>query len=115
VSERARLSFGARALLLCIAGCLLAQTHDDVSEIWIGAVPQTPIAANKFTAETRLVDIPVVVRDAHGHPVAGLTKADFAVYDSGKRQTIASFAAIQWLILACILSLTRETYCKPTA
>jgi hypothetical protein len=65
--------------LLCTAGCLLAQTRDDVSEIRIGAVPYTPIAAHTFTAETRLVEIPVVVRDAHGHPVAGLTKADFAV------------------------------------
>jgi hypothetical protein len=78
VSERSRLSFGARALLLCTARCLLAQTHDDVSEIRIGAVPYTPIV-HTFTAETRLVEIPVVVRDAHDHPVAGLTKADFPV------------------------------------
>jgi len=89
------LSFGARAVLLCTAGCLLAQTHDDVSEIRIGAVPYIPIAANTFTAETRLVEIPVVVRDGRNHPVAGLTKADFTVYDSAKPRTIASFSAMQ--------------------
>jgi VWFA-related protein len=40
------------------------------------------------------VEIPVSVRDAHDRPVAGLTKADFAVYDSGKSQTIVSFSAV---------------------
>jgi len=80
--------------MLCAAGCLLAQTHDSTSEIRIGVIPYTPIAAHTFTAETRLVEIPVVVRDAHDRPVKGLTKADFAVYDSGKLQTIASFSAV---------------------
>jgi len=88
------MSFSGRALLLCAGASLLAQTHDSSSEIRIGAVPYTPIAAHTFTAETRLVEIPVVVRDAHDRPVAGLTKADFAVFDSGKPRTITSFSAV---------------------
>ncbi len=40
--------------------------------------------------DTRLVQVDVVVRDAHG-PVRGLTKDDFTVYDNGKRQDIAAF------------------------
>lgn len=80
--------------MLCAAGCLPAQTHDGASQIRVGVVPYTPIAAHTFKAETRLVEIPVVVRDSHDRPVAGLTKADFAVYDSNQLQTIASFSAI---------------------
>jgi len=80
--------------LLCAAGCLLAQTQDNSSQIRIGVVPYTPIAAHAFTAETRLVEIPAVVRDAHDRPVPGLTRADFSVYDSGKLRAITSLSAV---------------------
>jgi VWFA-related protein len=49
---------------------------------------QTPPA---FKAETNLVLVPVVVRDAKGDAVANLTKADFHLFDNGKEQAITSF------------------------
>ncbi len=51
--------------------------------------PQSP--ANTITVATRLIYVDVVVRDSSGHPVPGLTKADFAVKEDGKPQPIAFF------------------------
>ena len=41
-----------------------------------------------FDARSRLVSIPVNVSDAQGHPVEGLTAADFVVTDNGRPQTV---------------------------
>ena len=86
------MSLRARALLLGAVGCLMAQSPSDSSEIRIGVIPYTPLPTTTFRAETRLVAIPVLVRDSHDRPVSGLTKADFTVYDSNQPQTIASFS-----------------------
>lgn len=52
------------------------------------ASPQDSVT---FKAETDLVLVPVVVRDAHGHPVGNLTKDDFRIFDKGKPQIITKF------------------------
>ena len=49
-------------------------------------------AVPSFRAETNLVLVPVVVRNAKGEAVANLTKADFRLFDNGKEQAIASFS-----------------------
>jgi len=38
--------------------------------------------------------VPVVVRDAQGRRVGGLTKDDFQVFDNGEPQTIAGFSIV---------------------
>src|ERR1035441_756681 len=45
-----------------------------------------------FKAETNLVLVPVVVRDAKGIAVGGLGKEDFRLFQDGRAQVIASFA-----------------------
>ena len=45
-----------------------------------------------FKAETNLVLVPVVVRDANGNAIGDLRQEDFQVFDKGKPQTIVSFA-----------------------
>jgi VWFA-related protein len=68
--------------------------------------PQTPAQPEKavtemtthdeqatFKSRVDLVMIPVVVRDGHGKPVAGLKKEDFQLFDRGKPQTISRFTA----------------------
>jgi len=42
--------------------------------------------------ESQLVQLEVVVRDTRGRAVCGLTKDDFAVYDSGKRRDVSAFS-----------------------
>ncbi|HEX3742682.1 MAG TPA: VWA domain-containing protein [Bryobacteraceae bacterium] len=55
------------------------------------ALAQQPKPA--FQAETNLVLVPVVVRDAKGEAVGNLTKGDFRLFDNGKEQSIRSFEA----------------------
>lgn len=43
--------------------------------------------------DTQLVDVPVAVTDAKGLPVRGLKQSNFVIYEDGKRQEIADFAA----------------------
>ncbi len=59
---------------------------------WIAAIAAAQPAT--FHAGTRLVQVEVVVRDAHG-PVTGLGKDDFTVFDQGKPQRIDVFRAGQ--------------------
>ena len=44
-------------------------------------------------AYTKLVQVPVIVRDKSGQPVKGLTKDDFVLYEDGKVVKISNFQA----------------------
>ncbi len=59
----------------------------------VPAAPQSLPSGDEvtFKAETNLVLVPVVVRDAAGDAVGGLRKEDFQLFDNGKAQPIASF------------------------
>jgi VWFA-related protein len=46
-----------------------------------------------FPSKVELVTVDVVVVDAKGHPVPGLTREDFTVDEDGRRQEIVSFEA----------------------
>lgn len=46
-----------------------------------------------FRSYTKLVQVPVVVTDRAGRPIQGLTKDDFAVYENGKKVSVAVFQA----------------------
>ena len=60
-------------------------------EIKIAAQPYTPTDSNAIRIKTTMVDVTVVVRDDKGHPMAGLTKDDFQIFDEGKQQKISLF------------------------
>ncbi len=66
-------------------------------ELTLKAVPYHPQPATTIRADTNLVDIGVVVRDARGHSVGGLTKADFQVRDENKERDITSFSVVNFL------------------
>jgi len=70
---------------------LAAITALILAGVW-GARAQTP-PPFQIRVETNVVMVRVVVRDAKGHPVAGLRKEDFRLSDSGKPQEITGFAA----------------------
>ncbi|HYM78361.1 MAG TPA: VWA domain-containing protein [Candidatus Dormibacteraeota bacterium] len=66
---------------------------------WLGAVViavcplmgQTPTDSPsiKIKSAVHLVQVDVIAKDKHGHPVPGLEAKDFRLYDDGKPQTIA--------------------------
>ncbi|HTM26539.1 MAG TPA: VWA domain-containing protein [Vicinamibacterales bacterium] len=53
---------------------------------------QTPQKKPVFRANTQLVSVDVIARDAQGNVVRGLTAADFEVTEDGKPQEIRSFS-----------------------
>lgn len=53
--------------------------------------PAADQASIPLKIESNLVVLRVVVRDAQGHPVLGLKKDDFKLFDRGKEQPIAQF------------------------
>ena len=54
------------------------------------ATQQTPT----FKAQVEYVEVDVLVSDAQGQFVRGLTKDDFQVFEDGKRQTISTFSLV---------------------
>jgi len=67
----------------CLAASLAAQS-----------APQRPSQQPTFRATTDLVQVDVVVVDAEGRHVRGLTQADFELRDRKKPQTIATFEEV---------------------
>jgi len=57
------------------------------------AVSPAQQAPPVFKSETKLVLVPVTVRDAKGEAVGNLTKDDFRLFDNGKEQSVVSFSA----------------------
>ena len=51
----------------------------------------SPSPSSTIRVNTRLVQFDVVVTDAQGRPVKGLTTSDFTVLQDGKAQTVAAF------------------------
>lgn len=57
-------------------------------------IPDQSQAAPSLRVESNLVVVRAVVRDAQGHPIKGLKKEDFRLFDRGKPQTIAQFEEV---------------------
>ncbi len=63
---------------------------------WSAAAQDSPEIVTRetsptFQVRTNLVLVPVVVRDAKGHPIPNLKREDFQLFDKGKAQTITRF------------------------
>jgi len=80
----------AAALTLFASGAASFAQKAAPGEIRVSNGPYQPRQA--LRVESRVVQLEVVVRDAHGVPVPGFTKKDFAVFDSGKAREITSFS-----------------------
>jgi hypothetical protein len=60
----------------------------------IAQAEQTARQPPVFRARTELVQVDVVVVDADGHVVEGLTERDFQIFDRGRPQRVAAFQEI---------------------
>src|SRR5205085_3983650 len=59
------------------------------------------------SVNVHLVEVPVTVVDRDGRPVRGLTADFFELFDSGKKQTLASFDAIDFASYESVKSVSR--------
>ncbi|MGB7719737.1 MAG: VWA domain-containing protein [Bryobacteraceae bacterium] len=76
---------------LAILGLAMAQSVAP-DEAHARTVPYVPPPKVTIRTEVDVVEVPVVVRDGQHRAVAGLTKNNFEVYDTGVRQTITAFS-----------------------
>src|SRR5580658_7187866 len=84
----------ALAVLAVIAGFFQAPLTQSSAAQSAPSQPksqQTP-APPAVRVTTRMVQVTVFVHDKDGNPISGLTKDDFAIFDQGQRQQIASFS-----------------------
>jgi VWFA-related protein len=79
----------------CVAVCAFLTAAQQgqivVDEVRVSAHAYTPPQL-RLTAQTQLVQLEVVVRDARGRAVGGLRRADFGILDEGKPRPIAAFS-----------------------
>jgi VWFA-related protein len=102
------MAFNIRVVgLVCLAG-FIGTAWAQVQQPPLGPPLEPPQAQDKplpeqsvtetrdepamFKTRVNLVMVPVVVRDAKGKTVTGLTKSDFLLFDKGKPQTITRFS-----------------------
>ena len=74
--------------------CLGLATAQSIpsDEMHARTVPYVPPSTLTLRSQVDLVEVPVVVRDGQRRAVAGLTRDDFEIYDTGKQQTITAFS-----------------------
>jgi VWFA-related protein len=97
--ERTEMLRGTRLTPILIAVAFAAavpllrsqSTPHPEPEIKIVSQPYIPTDPNAIRVKSTMVDVTVVVRDANGQPIAGLTQDDFQVFDEGKPQKIILF------------------------
>jgi VWFA-related protein len=78
--------------LLAFLALSSAQQSVPADEFQLTGAVYSPPSQNSLKAESRLVEVGVVVRDSKGHTVAGLTRDDFEIEDSGRKQNITAFS-----------------------
>jgi VWFA-related protein len=82
------------ALIFCLIAVPLLRSQDTQQaepEIKVASQPYVPTDPNAIRVKSTMVDVTVVVRDAKGQPIAGLTQDDFQIFDQGKPQKIVLF------------------------
>ena len=80
--------------VLAALACLGLATGQSIApdEMHARTVPYVPPSPITLRTQVDLVEVPVVVRDGQHRAVAGLTRDDFEVYDTGKKQAITAFS-----------------------
>lgn len=89
-SPSLRAAVGSAVLIGCACVLIAAGQSLSPGEVRLSSRAYEPRPI--LRSVSRLVELEVVVRDARGQAVSGLTKEDFAVYDSGKLREVPEFA-----------------------
>jgi Ca-activated chloride channel family protein len=73
------------AVILAILNCFLLAA--------VASGQDKPGSDDVVRVDTQLVDVPITVTDKTGKPIAGLKIGNFEVYEDGRKQELAEFAA----------------------
>ncbi|HKN76199.1 MAG TPA: VWA domain-containing protein [Candidatus Acidoferrum sp.] len=87
---RKRRAIATLILAFCASALLAPAQTLSPDEVRLSSRPYQPRPI--LRSESRLVQLEVVVRDSHGRAVSGLTKDNFAVFDSGTKRDLAAFS-----------------------
>lgn len=79
-------------LFLLMAPAVLLPQQIPQQELQFVTQPYAPAATLHVHGD--VVQMDVIVRDAKGHAVSGLTRTDFQIYDKGKPQKLGEFAVM---------------------
>jgi VWFA-related protein len=79
------------ASLLCFVLVSSAALNPAKSDPQAPAASQAPVV---LRSTTRLVQINVIVHNKKGEPVEGLSQEDFAIFDQGQAQQVATFSEV---------------------
>lgn len=90
--QRLILLLACVTLLVAASGVVIYGQAIPSDELRWGTRPYSPQLPGAIRVRSDLVEIPVIVRDSHGNPVAGLKQTDFEVYDEGKKRDISFFS-----------------------
>jgi VWFA-related protein len=81
-----------RFVFALLVPVLTAQNAWGPDEVRSTNHPYTLPAAVTLRVQSSLVEVGVVVRDAHGNVVEGLERKDFRIFDDGKERDISAFS-----------------------
>jgi VWFA-related protein len=90
--QRLMLVLGCVTLLIAACSVVIFGQSIPSDELRWGTRPYTPQLPGAIRVRSDMVEIPVIVRDSHSNPVAGLKQTDFEVYDEGKKRDISFFS-----------------------
>jgi Ca-activated chloride channel family protein len=99
------------ALLFCLLTTCIGQVPKPP---WAGGPPsktagkpddQAATSETTFKVDVKLVNVFATVTDAHGAPVAGLTKEDFTLLENDKEQKISLFGKESALPLSIVMQI----------
>ena len=103
------------SVLLCLTAFLPSQQNIPPNQVTFRASNWAPRTQYVLKAETRLVEVRVVVRDSRNHSVGGLTRGDFIVEEGGKPHEITAFTAETATQPAAAAPTIRQPASTPTS
>lgn len=80
-------------MIRCLAGGVLVAVFLGIPSLVQTRAAPLPASGQPLQIHVNLVNVPVNVTDAHGRPVTGLKRGDFALSEDGKPQRIRLFQA----------------------
>lgn len=88
------MSFARITFLTLVLSAVCLGQGIGASELKVSSSDYRAPESAVLRATSRMVEVPVIVRDKSGAAVPGLSRADFEIRDSGKKNNVAAFSVV---------------------